>query len=200
MAPGAAGWPNTLRLAGDLALLGIVVTLLSLPLLTAGAAVGAGSAAIHHLIHLGRWPSSADLWRAFRVRLLPGLPAGPATLAGAGLIVLDVTALRRGAVPGGGVVLTVLLAAAALGAGWAALVAVRFGAAPRGACRSALTAATAHPALPIALAGVLAVAGVLAGLIHPALTPVLAGYALFALHVVARRWHLPGPPTTPPAP
>jgi hypothetical protein len=39
-------WRDSLRLAADLALLGIVVTLLSLPLLTAGAAVATGSYAI----------------------------------------------------------------------------------------------------------------------------------------------------------
>jgi hypothetical protein len=36
----------------------------------------------------------------------------------------------------------------------------------------------------VAAAGVLAVAGLLAVLVHPALVPVLAGYVLFALHVV----------------
>jgi uncharacterized membrane protein YesL len=181
-------WVNSLRLAADLALLGILVTLLSLPLLTAGAAVATGSAAIHHLVTEGRWPSLADLWRTFRRRLIPGLMAGPAVLAGSALLALDVAALRRGAVPGGTAALTVVLAVAVLAAGYAALVAVRSGIAGAGACRSALALATAHPAAAVAAASVLAVAGLLAVLIHPALVPVLAGYALFALHVVARRW------------
>jgi len=180
-------WRNSLRLAADLAFLGIVVTLLSLPLLTLGAAVATGSAAIHHLVTEGRWPSLADCWRTFRRRLLPGLVAGPAVLAGSALLALDVAALRRGAVPGGTAALTLVLAVAVLVAGYAALVAVRSGIGP-GACRSALALATARPAAPVAAAGVLAVAGLLAMLIHPALVPVLAGYALFAMHAVSRRW------------
>jgi hypothetical protein len=177
---------NSLRLAADLAFLGIVVTLLSLPLLTTGAAIATGSAAIHHLIAEGRWPSLSGCWQVFRSRLLPGLVAGPAVLAGTALLALDVAALRRGAVPGGTAALTLVLAVTGVIAGYAALVAVRSGTGP-GACRSALALATAHPAAPLAAAGVLAVAGLLAVLIHPALVPVLAGYALFALHVVTRR-------------
>src|SRR5689334_21780708 len=95
-------WRDSLRLAADLALLGIVVTLLSLPLLTAGAAVAVGSYAIAHLIAHGRWPTAAELWAVFRRRLLPGLVAGPAVSAVVALVAVDVAALRRGVVPGGG--------------------------------------------------------------------------------------------------
>ena len=180
-------WRNSLRLAADLALLGIVVVLLSLPLLTAGAAVAAGSYAIHHLVTEGRWPSFAECWQAFRRRLVPGLWAGPAAVAAVGLLVLDVAALRRGAVPGGAPAMTVVLAAAALLAGWVAMVAVRAGEVTSGAARSALTAALARPAAPVAAAGILAVVAVLAAFVHPVLLPVLAGYALFAQHVAIRR-------------
>lgn len=180
-------WRDSLRLAADLALLGIVVTLLSLPLLTAGAAVAAGSRAVHHLITEGRWPSLADCWAAFRNRLVPGLAAGPAVALAAVLITLDVAALRHGTVPGGAPVLTVVLVAAALTAGYVALVAVHAGTSERGAARAAFTLALSHPVVPLAAAGVLAVVLVLATLVHPALVPVLAGYALFALHVVTPR-------------
>jgi len=237
-------WRDSLRLAADLALLGIVVTLLSLPLVTAGAAVATGSHAIHHVLTKGRWPSLADCWTVFRGRLRPGLVAGPAVVAATVLVVIDVAALRHGAVPGGAPVLTVVLAAAALGAGYVALVAVQSGTAAgasavgaaagvdspagaaaridcpavgaaagidcpavgvvspavaagigspvgagagRGAARSALALATARPAAPLAAAGVLAVAAVLAVFVHPALIPVLAGYVLFGLHVVTPR-------------
>jgi len=44
-----------------------------------------------------------------------------------------------------------------------------------------------RPATVAAASGVLMVAVVLGMLVHPALSPVLAGYTLFALHVVARR-------------
>jgi hypothetical protein len=194
-------WRDSLRLAADLALLGIVVTLLSLPLFTAGAAVAAGSFAIGHLVANGRWPSAADLWSYFRRRLLPGLVAGPAVAAVIALVVIDVAALRRGNVPGGAPVLTAVLVVAALTAGYTALVAVQAGtvtAAPiaggsrgefpgGGAARSALAIALGRPIVPLAAAGVLAVAALLAWFVHPVLVPVLAGYALFALHVVTPR-------------
>ena len=180
-------WRDSLRLAADLALLGIVVTLLSLPLFTAGAAVATGSHAIDHVITKGRWPSFADCWAVFRRRLVPGLIAGPAVGVAIGLVVVDIAGLRRGAVPGGAPVLAVVLAAAALAAGYVALVAVRAGSSEPGAARAALSLALSRPAAPLAAAAVLAVAAVLATLIHPALVPVLAGYALFALHVVTPR-------------
>ncbi len=171
-------WRDSLRLAGDLALLGIVVTVLSLPLLTAGAAVATGSYAIGHLLDEGRWPSFADCWRTFRRRLVPGLWAGPAVAVAIGLIVLDVAALRRGVVPGGAPMLAVVLAVAAFGAGSVALLAVRAGSPVTGIFR---------PATVLSAIAILAVAALLAGFIHPVLVPVLAGYALFALHAVVRR-------------
>ena len=180
-------WRDTLRLAADLALLGIVLTLLSLPVLTAGAAVTAGSHAIGHLLAHGRWPSFADLWRAFRGRLVAGLAAGPLVLVAAVLFTLDVAALRRGAVPGGGPVLTVVLLIAAAAIGYLAVLAVRAATLERGAARAALALTVAFPAAPAAAVAILAVAAVLAVFIHPALIPVLAGYALFALHVAMPR-------------
>jgi hypothetical protein len=164
------------RDAADLALLGIVVTLLSLPLLTAGAAVGAGSAAVHHLITYGRWPSFVDIWSSFRSRLVRGLWVGPAVLAGTVLVAADVSALRRGAVPGGGVATTVVLTAAAFGAALVALLAVRAGGA----------VVAYRPATVCSAAGILAVAVLLGVFVHPVLLPVLAGYVLFALHVTVR--------------
>jgi hypothetical protein len=46
--------------------------------------------------------------------------------------------------------------------------------------------AVARPGTPSAATGVVALAAVLAVLVHPVLVPVLVGYALFALHVVVR--------------
>jgi len=180
-------WRDSLRLAADLALLGIVVTLLSLPLVTAGAAVATGSYAIHHQTTRGRWPSLADCWASFRARLLPGLLAGPAVAVATVLIVLDVAGLRRGAVPGGGPAEAAVLTAAALAAGGAGLVAVLAGARERGAARAALALAFGRPPAVLAAAAVLVVVALLAMFVHPALVPVLAGYALFALHAVTRR-------------
>ena len=190
-------WRNSLRLAADLALLGIVVTLLSLPLVTAGAAVATGSYAIHHLTTEGRWPSFAECRQAFRARLGPGLIAGPAVLVATTLIALDVAALRRGAVPGGGPALIAVLTAAALSGGYVGLLAVLAGTRPRGTAREALTLAFSRPLSAVTAAAVLAVAALLAMFVHPALIPVLAGYALFALHAVTRRSLGPSTATSP---
>ncbi|GID92388.1 hypothetical protein ACFQFC_40655 [Amorphoplanes digitatis] len=180
-------WRDTVQVATDLALLGLVVTAAALPLLTAGAAVAAGSAAVHHHLEHDRWPSARRSWAVFRRGLVPGLLAGPACAAAAALVVVDLLAVRRGAVPGGTplLVLTAVLVAAA--AGYAGLTVVAVGAHPGRPWRAAARRVPLNRALPAA-AGVLALAGVLAVLVHPVLVPVLAGYALFALHVVARRF------------
>jgi hypothetical protein len=167
---------SRLRDAADLALLGIVVTLLSLPVVTAGAAVGAGSAAVHHLVAYGRWPSFVECWASFRSRLVRGLWVGPSILAGAALVAADVAALRRGAVPGGAVATTLVLTAAAFGCAFLALLAVRAGGA----------VVTYRPVTVCAAAGIVVVAGVLAIFVHPVLLPALFGYVLFAVHVVVR--------------
>ena len=174
-------WRDSLRLAMDLALLGIVVTLAALPVVTAGAAVGAGSAAIHRLITTGRWPTAAECWASFRERLVPGLPAGPLVLVAVALVVADVAALRRGAVPGGGPVTAVVLLAAAAGAGFAGLAAGFAGLSATGAVRMARRAVADRPHALAAATGTILVAAVLAVFVHPALVPVLVGYVLFAM-------------------
>ena len=175
-------WRDTVRTAADLAVLGFAVTLASLPVLTAGAAVGTASEALRHFLAYDSWPPPATNRATFRGRLARGLWAGPALLLGLGLIALDVVAVRRGLVPGGAVALTAVLLVAVLAAGWAALVAVL-----AGRPRAAAMLAAAHPPLLAAAGGVVLVAGLLALLVHPVLVPVLAGFALFALHVVTAR-------------
>lgn len=191
---------HSVRLAGDLALVGVLVTVGSLPVLTAGAAIATGSAAIHHQLEHGRWPDAAELWLIFRRSLVRGLVVGPALLVAVALVAIDVVALRRGVVPGGAPALTVVLLAFSLAAGWAALAAVQAGAVLSAAVqpgpdfaafRTSWRYSVTRPAAPVAAAAVLLVAVILAVLIHPVLTPVLAGFVLFALHVVARR--LPSP-------
>lgn len=185
-------WRDTVRVATDLALLGLVVTAAALPLVTAGAAAAAGSAAVHHHLEHDRWPSARLSWAVFRRALAPGLLAGPACVAAVALVVVDLLAVRRSAVPGGTplLVLTAVLAAAA--AGYAGLTIVAIGAHPDRPWRYAARGVPLTRALPAA-AGVLVLAGLLAALVHPVLVPVLAGYALFALHVVARRYARPAP-------
>ncbi|MET0417042.1 MAG: hypothetical protein ABW022_13575, partial [Actinoplanes sp.] len=165
----------------------LVLTLLWVRLGAGGAADPSGTAAVHQLVTHGRWPTFTDLWATFRRQLVPGLAAGPLVLVAGALIALDVAALRRGAVPGGGTVVLVVLVATALAAGFAGLVAVEAGRAGRGAIRRAWTMAADRPVALPAAAGIVVLALVLATLAHPALLPVLAGYVLFALHVATRR-------------
>lgn len=172
-------WRETVGVATDLALLGILMALASLPVVTAGAAVATGSAAINHHLVYDRWPGPRFCLDVFRRRLLPGLLGSAAVAAALALLVADVLALRSGAVPGGAPVLVLTLAAAALAAAWAGLALVG--------------APQITPARVAAAAGVLTVAVILAIFVHPALTPVLAGYTLFALHVVGRRTALRDP-------
>ena len=175
-------WRDTVRNAADLAILGFAATVASLPLVTLGAAVGTASEAVRHFQAYETWPPISSLGATFRRRLAPGLWAGPALTAVAVLIGLDVLGLRRGVVPGGGPVLGAVLAATVLAAGLAALVAV-LGGRPR----TAYALAVARPPLLLAASGVVLVGGVLALLVHPALVPVLAGFALYALHAVTAR-------------
>ena len=177
------GWRDTVRSATDLALLGFLITGAALPLVTAGAAVATGSAAIRHHLDHDAWPTAGASLRTFRRALVPGLAASAAVLLLAALVVVDVRALRAGAVPGGPVATGAVLLAAGLGAGFAGLLAV---AAPD---RAPLTAALrlARPVVLAAATAVVALTALLAVLVHPVLIPPLIGYGLFALHVLTRR-------------
>lgn len=180
-------WRETVRLATDLALLGFLVVLAALPLVTAGAAVAAGSAAVHHQLEHDRWPTARACWAVFRRSFAPGLLAGLAAASAALLLVVDVLAVRAGAVPGGAPLLAVTVLLAALGGGYGALVVVAVGADPARGWRAALATLPGHGRAAAGTAGVVTLSALLAVLVHPALVPVLAGYALFAVHVVARR-------------
>jgi hypothetical protein len=177
-------WRDTVRAAADLAILGFALTLASLPLLTAGAAVGTASEAVRHFQAYETWPPLRSLGVTFRRRLMPGLWAGPAFVAALALVAADIAGVRRGVVPGGPLVLSAVLAVALLALGWAALVAV-LGGHPG----AAYALAASRPALLLAASGVVLVAGLLALLVHPVLVPILAGFALYALHAAAARLH-----------
>ncbi|SDY10206.1 hypothetical protein SAMN05444365_101674 [Micromonospora pattaloongensis] len=180
-----------MRAASDLALLGILTTVAALGVLTAGAAVATASAAVHHWIERDTWPGLRPTLRTFVRALLPG--AGATAVAGgtAGLLVLNLVALARGAVPGGAVLLAVTAAVLAAAVGFAGLTVVELGRRGghgwRGAGRAALRTAESRPLALISVAGVLALAATLGALVLPPLTPILAGHALFALHAVTRR-------------
>ncbi|WP_250034509.1 DUF624 domain-containing protein [Paractinoplanes maris] len=186
-------WRDSVRLGADLALLGVLMTLACLPIVTAGAALSAGSAALDKLLTIGRWPTAAEGWASFRDRLVPGLLAGPLALAVVWLIAVDVAALRRGAVPGGSLMVAAVLLAAAIAAGFAALVVGLAGPSRPHSVRRAAALVAARPPALAATTGVVLLAAALAAFLHPALLPVLAGYALFAVHAVLARVAPVGP-------
>ena len=70
-------WRDSLALAADLALLGIVTTLAALPVVTAGAALATASVAADHVCRDRALPPVPLLWHTFRRALLPGLGATP---------------------------------------------------------------------------------------------------------------------------
>jgi hypothetical protein len=183
-------WRDAVSTAADLALIGIAVTLAAAPLVTAGAAVRTGSLAVGRVVAGERVPPAGDLWRAFRRSLLPGLAAAVVVLAAAGLLVVDLLALSRGRVPGGPVAIALTAGVAAAAAAVAALTVVRLGRhADTGwlvALRWAAGTVLRRPGTAAGTVAVLALAGALAVLV-PATAPLVVGFALFALHVAARR-------------
>ena len=180
-------WRETVRIATDLALLGFLVTLAALPLVTAGAAVAAGSAAVHHHLEYDRWPAARACWSVFRRSFVPGLLAGLAVAAAALLLAIDVLAVRSGTVPGGTPLLALTALLGVAGVGYGALVVVAVGAEPERGRRAVAAGVARRGRAAAGAAGVLLLTALLALLVHPMLVPVLAGYALFALHVVTRR-------------
>ncbi|WP_343448077.1 hypothetical protein [Micromonospora oryzae] len=189
--PARRDWRDVLRDAADLALVGFALVVGALPVVTAGAALATASAAVHDRITDGGWPDARTTLRRY-VRGLPaGVPVTLAALAGAVLLGADLAALATGRVPGGAPALLVTGVVTAALAGYAGLVVVEVGRAGgrgwRAAARSAARACLARPGGWAAASGVCCVAGVLTALVIPVALPILAGYALAALHAVARR-------------
>ncbi|MBE1486592.1 hypothetical protein [Plantactinospora soyae] len=184
-------WRDTLRNATDLALLGIVVTLAALPVVTAGAAVATGSAALHHWIENGSWPGVRPVLHDLRRALLPGIVATVIGVAAAAVLTVNLLALSRGVVPGGTVLVAVTAVLTAAAGGFAGLTVVQLGRQAgqgwRVAARAAGRIVLARPATLIGTAGTVALAAVLCALILPLLTPILVGYTLFGLHATTRR-------------
>jgi len=182
-------WRDTLSHAADLALLGIVTAVAMLPVVTAGAAVATASAALHDWLPAQRWPDARTTLERFGRAVLPGVGATAVALAAGVLVWLDLSALARGAAPGGvpAMLLTGAVVAIALGVGLLAVIEVgrAGGRGWRAAVARAGRKAFERPWLPLALAGIVALAGVLCALM-PIATPIALGYALFALHVAAR--------------
>ncbi|GIF66791.1 hypothetical protein Ais01nite_48260 [Asanoa ishikariensis] len=140
-------WRDTVRVATDVAVLGLLMVATSLPVLTTGAAFATASFAVHEFLTHDRWPGPRTCWRVFRRTLLPGALATAAVLAAAWLVTVDLAAVSNGRVPGGAVVvgLTAVIAAAACGYAALALVALGGGLAATVAV-STPNALTAPPA------------------------------------------------------
>lgn len=185
------GWKEQLRRVGELALLGIVAVLVSLPVLTLGAVVATLSTAVGH------WADHDDLppWRAmgaeFVRRLLPGVPVGVVGVLAALVVSQQFAWLRAGVVPGGGAVLAVF------GVAVACLAAVVLLAVPRlagGTWRAALAAGWTDllraPAAGVAALAVTGIAVLLAVLL-PGVVLLLPALLVLALHAVHRRLVLP---------
>jgi hypothetical protein len=183
-------WRDTVRNASSLALCGIVATVAALPVVTAGAVFATASAAVHDFCEYGSMPPLRTSARRFARALVPGLLATVVALAAVVLLVLDVRALVAGRVPGGPVLLAVTAAAgvALLGVAGSAVVEVgrRGGRGWLPAARSAVLCGLSRPG-PVLGMGLTLVLAVLLAAFIPATTPILVGFALFALHAIARR-------------
>ncbi|GHJ07583.1 hypothetical protein TPA0907_19500 [Micromonospora humidisoli] len=189
--PARRDWRDTLRDATDLALLGFAVTLAALPVLTLAPALATASAAVHDRLTLGGWPDLRTTLARFGRALPSGLAASAVGLAVAAALGVDLVALATGRVPGGGVALAGTAVVTAALAGYAGLTVVAVGRAGgrgwRGAARVAARTGLARPGTWAAAGGVCAVAALLGILVTPVAVPILAGYALAALHAVAAR-------------
>ncbi|WIM93951.1 hypothetical protein ACTOB_005946 [Actinoplanes oblitus] len=175
-------WRDKFALATDLALIGVAVTALSLPLVTAPAALAAGSAAVRGRYHDGRLPGWHPLLHQYRRGILPGLPVLLAIV----VLLIDLAAVRGGRVPGGPVLLAVTLVAVLGLAGVAALTLVAVGRDPELPWRAAARWSWEHPACVLALALTSVVAFVLT-LAVPITLPLMIGFHLFALHMISDR-------------
>ena len=189
-----ADWKEQLRRVAELALLGIVAVLLSVPLVTIGGIVATLSWTVAHWIEHDDLPRWSVLARELRRRLLPGLLVGPAGVLAVLVAVRQVQWVGSGAVPGGtGVVAAVLLATSALLA--AGLLAVPE-LAHRG-WRAALAAGWATLLrVPLSGAAVLGVTiiAVLLGTLLPGVALVLPAVLVLGLHAVHRTMVGPAAP------
>jgi len=187
-------WRETYTVGADLALVGIGVTVAALPLLTAGAAVRAGSVAVHSIV-AGEGVDLRHLWRVFRAALLPGLAATAAAAVTAWLLLFNVGAVASGRVPGGLPVLagTVAVAVALLAIGMLGIVRLGRETTPGGWLAAVTWAGRAAWRQPIAAAVVAGVSiiAVAIGAFIPFTAPLLVGYALFAAHVLVTRYFDP---------
>jgi hypothetical protein len=183
-------WRDSLALAADLALLGIVTMLASIPVVTAGAALATASAAADHVCVHRELPRVKAMAGTFWRALWPGLGAVLVFAVAVFVLAIDLRVLAAGVVPGSPLLLAVTIAVSMAGLTVALLALVRVGATGgRGWLAAVAWAArrlAVRPWLGVLLLLVVAVPAVLA-LAIPVTTPLLIGFLLFALHVTTRR-------------
>lgn len=185
--PRFPGATSAFALLGEVLLVGVLVTLVSIPVVTFPAALAAG------VRHLGRFLRAEEsgpawFWRDVRAGLLGGIGVGAASAVLAALLVLDIDLASTGALPGGPIVGVV---------GWlglAALVLVLFTAAGRwtpvlgwrGALRAVPHAVRADPAGAAYLLATAAFAAIVTWQLLPLIVPAL-GCAALAIVAVPER-------------
>ncbi len=183
-------WRDSVALAADLALLGIVLTLAGLSVVAAGGALVTASVAMDQVGTHRSFPNLRELLATLRHSLLPGFAALLVLLVFAGLLGVDALALAAGRVPGGTALLipTALLAGAGLAVAGTALVRLgqTGGRGYRAALRYALGLLARRPLVALAVLATMAAPALLATLV-PATALLMPGFVLFGLHVVVRR-------------
>ncbi|MBN1174508.1 MAG: hypothetical protein JXA67_20235 [Micromonosporaceae bacterium] len=188
--PPQRDWKDTLAAATDLALIGFCAVGVGLAVVTLGSAAATGSYAVRYWIIHRRTPPVGEVGRLFLRWLLPGLLTSVAVAATAWLLALNLTAISRGAVPGGAPALVATGVVATWCAAVVVLTLVHLGRWPGSGWLSALRWAavtatlTPHWALVLLLVAGFATA---LGVTIQATSPLMVGYGLFAVHVVADR-------------
>jgi len=181
-------WKETLTAATEIALCGFCVVAAALPIVTLGAALATGSFAVRHWVLERRLPPWAEIWRLGLRWLLPGVGATALIAVFAAMMFIDLNAVARGDVPGGTAVLVATVVVVALAATIVALCLVHLGRWPAdgwwAAARWAATVTFTAPHRAVPQVAICVFAGLLGAMI-PATIPLLVGYALFAMHVVA---------------
>jgi hypothetical protein len=181
------GWKEQLRRIGELALLGIVAVLASLPVVTVGAVVATLSTAVGHWADHDDLPSYREIGAEFVRRLLPGVPVSVAGVLAGLVVAQQVSWLSAGVVPGGGAVLAVFAVAIACLAAVVLLAVPRLaGGGWRAALASGWTDLLRAPVAGLAALAVTGIAALLAVLL-PGVVLVLPALLVLALHAVHRR-------------
>lgn len=182
--PGASG---AFALLGEVLLVGLLVTVVSLPLVTMPAALAAGCRHLRRYLAAEGSPL-ALFWVDVRRGLAGGIAMGAAALVAAVVLLLDISLAGTGALPGGPVVAVV---------GWVGLVAVavvvltaarRWSPARgwRGAVRGVPRALRADPPGALYVVAAAVFVAVVTWMLPPVLVPAL-GCAVLAVVAIPER-------------